>query len=55
MAVPNDSTTHIIQGDVYTLRTLKDLDGRVHDVFVLRSVSDEAAEDIMNGVTKTVG
>lgn len=55
IAVPKERATHTVEGDVYTLRLLADSEGRMKDVFVLRSVSDEVAEDVMNGVTKTVG
>jgi hypothetical protein len=40
--------------DVYTLRLLADRKGRMYDVMVLRAISDETAEDWINGVAQVI-
>lgn len=40
--------------DVYTLRLLADRRGKLHNVMVLREISDETVEDWLNGVLKTL-
>lgn len=54
IAIPKGKQIHEVQGDVYTLRLLADKRGQMHSVMVLRTISDEVAEDYMNGVTKTL-
>ena len=40
--------------DVYTLRLLADRRGKLRNVMVLREISDETAEDWINGVLQVV-
>ena len=40
--------------DVYTLRLLADRRGKLHNIMVLREISDETVEDWMNGVIETL-